>query len=322
MVWIILVLACIACWSTTDLFYKKGSDYEDRLSHLKFMVWLGIIMGLSAFLLFPWSESGVPFGALVLKYVDYMPFALAYVLALMCGIIGARHLDISVASPLENIDGAVAGVILLVYFAITGAIGNLAQKFTWLDPLGFLLIVAGIILLGIQEQRQSKAEQAQKGQHHHRLGAVAFVFPFIYTLFDATSMVFEGAVLQADGGDFMGEIDFLILEGAAFFVVGVGAWLWLLFARKQMYQPFARGELVKCGAAITENLGNVFFAFAIGKNPVLTPTVTNTYFIFTIFGARLFLKEKMTRRQYLCLLILSVGILLLGISEILKKHIV
>lgn len=34
MVWIILVLACIACWSTTDLFYKKGSDYEDRLSHL------------------------------------------------------------------------------------------------------------------------------------------------------------------------------------------------------------------------------------------------------------------------------------------------
>ena len=32
MVWIILVLACIACWSTTDLFYKKGSDYEDRLS--------------------------------------------------------------------------------------------------------------------------------------------------------------------------------------------------------------------------------------------------------------------------------------------------
>lgn len=98
MVWIILVLACIACWSTTDLFYKKGSDYEDRLSHLKFMVWLGIIMGLSAFLLFPWSESGVPFGALVLKYVDYMPFALAYVLALMCGIIGARHLGIYMMS--------------------------------------------------------------------------------------------------------------------------------------------------------------------------------------------------------------------------------
>lgn len=48
--------------------YKKGSDYEDKLSHLRFLVWLGIVMGISSFLLFPWSESGVPFGALVLKY--------------------------------------------------------------------------------------------------------------------------------------------------------------------------------------------------------------------------------------------------------------
>lgn len=83
MIWIILVLACIVCWSICDLCYKKGSDFTDRLSHLKFLVWLGIIMGISSFLLFPWSESGVPIGALVLKYLDYMPFALAYVLALM-----------------------------------------------------------------------------------------------------------------------------------------------------------------------------------------------------------------------------------------------
>lgn len=317
MVWMILVLACIASWSTCDLCYKKGSDCEDKLSHLRFLVWLGIVMGISSFLLFPWSESGVPFGALVLKYADYMPFALAYVLALMCGIIGARHLDISVASPLENIDGAVAAAILLVYFAATGAVSNLAEQFTWLDPFGVLFIVVGIILLGIQEQRRSKAEEAIEG--NHKLGAAAFLFPFIYTLFDAASMVFEGAVFQADNGEFIGEIDFLILEGAAFFTVGVGAWIWLLFAEKTVYCPFRKGELVKCGAAITENLGNVFFAFAIAKNPVLTPPVTTTYFIFTIFGAKIFLKEKMSRRQYFCLFILSVGIILLGISEILKN---
>lgn len=319
MIWIILVLACIACWSISDLCYKKGSDYEDRLSHLKFLVWLGIIMGITSFLLFPWSESGLPFGALVLKYVDYAPFALAYVLALMCGIIGARYLDISVASPLENIDGAVAAAVLLVYFAVTGTVSNHAGQFTWLDPFGFIFIVVGTILLGIQEQRRSKAEEANVGKNQHKLGAVAFIFPFIYTLFDAASMVFEGAILQADNGEMMGEIDFIILEGFTFFAVGVVAWIWLLFVQKTVYLPFRRGELVKCGAAVTESVGNTLFAFAIAINPVLTPPVTTTYFIFTILGAKLFLKEKMSRQQYLCLFILSVGIILLGISEILKN---
>ena len=319
MIWIILVLTCIACWSMCDLFYKKGSDSEDSRSHLKFLVWLGIVMGAFSLLLFPWSESGVSVVALVLKYADYAPIAFAYVFALMCGIIGARHLDISVASPLENIDGAVAAVILLVYFSVRGEIGNLAEHFTWLDPFGVLLIAVGTILLGMQEQRRSKAEVVNEGKRRHRLGALAFIFPFIYTLFDAVSMVFEGAVLQADNGAFMGEIDFLILEGIAFFVVGVGAWIWLLFAEKTAYNPFRRSELVKCGAAVSEAAGNIPFTFAIAINPVLTPPLVTTYFIFTILGARLFLKEKMSRQQYFCLMILSVGIILLGISEVMKN---
>lgn len=132
-------------------------------------------------------------------------------------------------------------------------------------------------------------------------------------------MVFEGVVLQVDNGELIGEIDFLILEGIAFLVVGVGAWIWLLLAEKRAYNPFRRCELVKCGAAVSEAVGNIFFAFAIGINPILTPPFATTYFIFTILGARLFLKERMSRQQYLCLLILSVGILLLGASEVLKK---
>lgn len=38
MKWFGLTLLCILCWSTTDLFYKKGSELTDKLSHLKIMV--------------------------------------------------------------------------------------------------------------------------------------------------------------------------------------------------------------------------------------------------------------------------------------------
>ena len=317
MTWFLSVLLCILCWSTTDLFYKMGSAPEDKQSHLKFLVWLGLIMGCLSALLLPLSESGLSIFGLIGKYMDYIPFALAYVLALMCGIIGTRYLDISVASPLENTDGAIAGVILFVYFAVTGSIDDLTRQFTWLDPIGFLLIVAGTVLLGVQEQRAKDAD-AETATHKNSLGAVAFIFPFIYNIFDAASMVFEGAIFQTDSFVEIGEFDFLILEGAAFFVAGIASWFYLLLVKKTVYNPFCKGEWVKAGASLTEGTGNIFFTLAIAQNPVLTPPVTGCYFLVTILGAKLFLKEKITKQQYFWIFILSLGLVLLGISELLK----
>lgn len=314
MTWFLLVLPCILCWSAADLFNKKGSDPEDKLSHLKFLVWLGLVLGGLSVLLLPLSESQTSVFNLIYKYRDYMPFALSYVLALMCGIIGARYLDISVVSPLENIDGAIAGAVLFVYLAVTGTIDDITRQFTWLDPIGFLLIVVGTVLLGAQEQQAKAAGSSSR----NKLGAVAFIFPFIYNIFDAASMVLEGALFQADNGEAVGEFDFLILEGTAFFVMGVAAWFYLLLVKKTIYNPFRRGELVKAGAALTEGVGNILFTLAIAKNPVLTPPVTSTYFIVTILGAKLFLKEKITKRQYFWIFVLSLGLVMLGISELLK----
>ena len=317
MTWFLLVLLCILCWSTTDLLYKKGSPPEDKQSHLKFLVWLGLALGGLSVLLLPLSESQIPVLDLFYKYREYIPFAFAYIMALMCGIIGTRYLDVSVVSPLENVDGAIAGVILFIYFAVTGTMDDLAKQFTWLDPIGFLLIVAGTVLLGVQEQ-QAKTVDLGKATHRNSLGAIAFIFPFVYNIFDAASMVLEGALFQADNGEAMGEFDFLILEGFSFLVVGAAAWLYLLLVKKTFYNPFRRGELVKAGAALTEGLGNILFTLAIARNPVLTPPVTNTYFLFTIVGAKLFLKEKLTKRQYFWIFVLSLGLVLLGISDLLK----
>ena len=72
-----------------------------------------------------------------------------------------------------------------------------------------------------------------------------FIFPFVYTLFDAVSMVFEGVILNDDGGETMGEIDFLILEGLMFLIMGAGAWVYLLLRKKTLYNPFGKGEMVR-----------------------------------------------------------------------------
>lgn len=316
MKWFCLTILCILCWSTTDIFYKKGSELTDKLSHLKIMVWLGIVMGIAAVLLLPLSETQLSPAGLIVYYKDYIPMAALYVAALLCGTVGARYLDASVTSPLENVDGAVAAAILLVYFAVTGRLGEGPGITPW--NVGSIFFVAvGVILLGIQERRIANRERnVPKTQRKHPLGALAFIFPLLYTLVDAGAMVFDSIALAGEDEAYIGQFDLLICESMAFTLAGVLSWLYMLTVKKTVYNPFRKGELVKCGAALTETTGNVFYAMATTANPLLTPSVTTGYCALTILGARLFLKEKLTGKQYLCLALVLVGIGLSVLSEI------
>jgi drug/metabolite transporter (DMT)-like permease len=74
--------------------------------------------------------------------------------------------------------------------------------------------------------------------------------------------------------------------------------------------------LVRCAAAAGETFGTMAYIFAVAGNPVLTAPVTSAYCLVTIVLARIFLKERLTRKQYLSLAFLVIGIALLGISEI------
>jgi drug/metabolite transporter (DMT)-like permease len=60
------------------------------------------------------------------------------------------------------------------------------------------------------------------------------------------------------------------------------------------------------------------FTFAVGMDPILTAPISSSYCLVTILLARIFLKERLTRKQYLSLAFVIVGIALLGISEIFK----
>jgi hypothetical protein len=220
MKWFCLTILCILCWSTTDIFYKKGSELTDKLSHLKIMVWLGIVMGIAAVLLLPLSETQLSPAGLIVYYKDYIPMAALYVAALLCGTVSARYLDASVTSPLENVDGAVAAAILLVYFAVTGRLGEGPGITPW--NVGSIFFVAvGVILLGIQERRIANRERnVPKTQRKHPLGALAFIFPLLYTLVDAGAMVFDSIALAGEDEAYIGQFDLLICESMAFTYIG------------------------------------------------------------------------------------------------------
>ena len=55
--WFILALAATLGWGCADLFYKRGTDEDDRYSHLKIAVWVGLVMGVVSICLIPFAET-------------------------------------------------------------------------------------------------------------------------------------------------------------------------------------------------------------------------------------------------------------------------
>ena len=90
-----------------DLYYKKGTDPDDQLSHLKIVVMVGLVMGLQAF--FELGKANWQFD--LINIVKYLPVSFMYILSMTLGYVGLRYLAVSINSPVSNTSGAMAGIL-------------------------------------------------------------------------------------------------------------------------------------------------------------------------------------------------------------------
>lgn len=318
MIWLILTLSCIILWGVTDILLKKSLDSSDPLSQYKTFIWIGIVSAPVCVVMAVCSDTLLDSVRIVANNPYIIPINIFYVVAMYFGLLGAKHLDASVVSPLENIDGAMTAIILYFFFLLTGK-SHVTESIGIVDIIGTVMITFGVILLGIQEQKLSKQENISgKEKKKHRLGALALLFPLVYNLADAVSMVATGIMVSGETEYSIPDIDYIFFESLAFFIFTVFVWLYLLIFKKYVYNPFKRKERYSCGAAICETLGTTAFTFAVAISPVLTSPITASYCLVTIILARLFLKERLTKKQYLSLILLVSGIALLGVSEIIS----
>ena len=318
MTWFILTLASIILWGITDILLKKSLNYSDSLSQYKTFIWIGIVAAPTCVIMAICSDTIADSIRMVADKPYLIAVNLIYVIAMFFGLLGAKHLDASVVSPLENIDGAITAIALYLFFFLTGC-NHVTDSIGIIDIIGMVAITIGVILIGIQEQKLSKQEiNFAEDKKKHRLGALALLFPILYNLADALSMIATGIMVSGEVEVSIPDIDYVFFECLTFFVVGIFVWLYILIAKKHVYNPFKKTEFTRCGAAACETLGTMAFTFAVGISPVLTAPVTSTYCLVTIILARIFLKERLTRKQYLSLALLVLGIALLGVSEIIS----
>ena len=175
--WFWLSLIALLCWSGSDLFSKIGCQGEDdKLSHLKMVIAVGVVMGLHA--AYEVFIGGVEINPGV--FATYLPVSLLYISSMAIGYLGLRYIELSISSPICNSSGAIVAVLCL----ITGGIGEIVP----MQLLATALVCIGVIGLGIVEAHEDEGLRAARqdaANRHYAKSWLALALPVIYCLLDA-----------------------------------------------------------------------------------------------------------------------------------------
>ncbi|MGA9518582.1 MAG: DMT family transporter [Trichococcus sp.] len=294
--WFLFAIVSVLAWGTADLFYKKGSDPKDRYSYLKIVIMVGAVMGIHA--VYVMLTSGVVYDPS--NMITYLPVSALYILSMAVGYAGLRFLELSISSPVQNSSGAVSGLLTFIF---------LGQSMTGLQFFAVGLITVGVILLSVFEQRFAEAERKENKEmvdRKYKYGAIALLFPLGYALIDSLGTFADAWVFDRGMDEMQANISYEL----TWLIVAIMAWIYLVRIKKETFA--LRDQKDRGLAAIFETLGQFFYVFAISANAVIVAPLISSYSMVSVILSRIFLKEKLTAKQYAVIAMIMVGIFILG----------
>ena len=300
--WLFFTLATTLLWGAAELFYKKGSHEDQKYDHLRVCILVGAVMGVHA--VFTLLTSGVAYDPANL--IAYLPVSLCYILSMACSFFGIRFIEESLADPIENTAGAMCSIFCVIF------LGERIAPAIW---AAIAVIVVGVIGVSYMENSSDVNRKQRLGS---KLAVVAFAMPFCYAIIDALGSFLDIIFLEMETSPLIGvtedniELVANISYELTFAICGL-----ILFAF--MKWKGVRFELAKQGdkaaAAICETAGQLTYVYAMSGNGAIAAPILSSVCVVSLLLSRIFLKEKLTKKQYLFITIIIAGILMLAVLE-------
>lgn len=297
--WFIFAILTTLSWASADLFYKRGADPQEKSSHIRTVIMVGLVMGAHAIIY--WIVRDVSFS--VKDIILYLPVSALYILSMAVGYFGLRYIALSLSSPVQNSSGAITAVLIFLFFSHTLRV---------IEVSAIVFITAGIILLAVIERRSDQElKRLTPADQKYVSSFAALLFPVLYSLIDGLGTFTDAIYL--DEMSLIGEDQALLAYEFTFLAVALVALVWLL-AKGERFD--LRREKNRGIAALFETAGQFFYVYAMAQNAIIVAPLIASYSVFSVLLSRIFLKEKLSRAQYAVVSVVLFGILLLGISEV------
>ncbi|MBR3796069.1 MAG: DMT family transporter [Clostridia bacterium] len=304
--WLVYTLATTMLWGLAELFYKKGALEREKYSHLKICVMVGLVMGIHAVFTLLTEDFTYSLNYLV----TYLPVSACYILSMAFSFFGMRFIEESISDPIENTSGAMCSLMCVLF------LGDRLDAMVWV-AIG--IIAVGVVGIGLLENTGDLQRRQRLGK---KLAIIAFCMPFLYALIDAFGCVLD--------------IYFLEMETSPLLAVGATEDTIELIANTSYELTFALVGLVmfifmkvkgirfgglveqkdKALAAVCETAGQLTYVYAMASgNGAIAAPIISAVCVVSLILSRIFLKEKLTKKQYVFIAIIIIGILMLAVIE-------
>ena len=301
--WFWLSLIALLCWSGSDLFSKIGCrDEDDRLSHLKMVMAVGVVMGLhAAFEIFV-GGTEISFAIIL----TYLPVSLLYIGSMTLGYLGLRYIELSVSSPICNSSGALVAVMTLVFLG--------GEDYSPLAIFAVLLVCVGAIGLGVvdaTEDPELRAARQAEGNRKYAKSFLALALPMAYCLLDAAGTFADNRVLET-----LDEGSANVAYELTFLFAAVVCFVYVVLIRRDRLIP--KKEAPKYLGAVCETAGQFAYIYAIAdtEHLAMSAPIIASYCAASVLWSRIFLKEKLSWKHYAMIALVVIGIVMIGVFDI------
>lgn len=300
--WFILSVIALLCWSGSDLFSKIGCKGQaDKLSHLKMVTAVGVVMGIHA--AYEIFINGVSINFDII--LTYLPVSLLYIVSMAIGYLGLRYIELSISSPICNSSGAIVAILTL---SLTGF-----KDVNMLAIAAVALVCIGVVSLGvveITEDDELRELRQMNCNDKYSKSAIALILPIIYCVLDALGTFADSKVLEKideDSANAAYELTFLL--------IGIIAAIYVYGIKKS--KPVFKEEWPKFTGACFETAGQFAYIYALAdqKHVMFSAPIISSYCAASVLWSRIFLKEKLSYKHYISILITVAGIAILGLID-------
>ena len=300
--WLFFTLATTLLWGLAELFYKKGARPDEKYAHLKICVAVGFIMGAHALFTLLTSDIGYD----PMNLIKYLPVSLCYILSMACSFFGMRFIEESISDPIENTSGAICSLMAVVI---------LGETIEAPSVVAIIVIVIGILGVGFLDNTGDTDRKKKLGK---KMAIVAFAMPFCYAIIDALGSFLDIYFLEMETSPLVNITENTIEEVAntsyelSFFVVGLVLLLYMKLKGVSFELPKQRDKIV---AGLCETAGQFTYVYAMSGNGAIAAPIISSVCVVSLILSRIFLKEKLTVKQYFFLFLVIAGILMLAVIE-------
>lgn len=320
--WFFLLFSTLS-WGIAEIFYKKGNVANEKYSHLKTTFFVGIFMGIYATIIL--FTQGIDLKSFPLNFVYYLPVASCYILSMVCSYFGVRFIAESIADPIENSSGALVPILCAIF---------LKEKLEFNAIAGIIIIAIGIIAVSVLDKQSRDERRKQFGK---RIAVWAIAMPFCYLILDTIGTFLDIYYIDDVANTILVNVTEANIEHTAncayeftFFLVAIAIFIFLKIKKvkifsidnndnseskqKTKWMQKLLSQKWKLLAALFEMAGQATYLFALSSGKGIAAVILGAGTVITsLILSRIFLKEKLTIYQYVSILFIVVGIIVLNV---------